>query len=210
MKFFLFLLLIAAGITGYFYYQKATLEREEHFWTNQCKEPLTALVRPSSEGIEPDEAAFFKFLLVLHKAQAAKMDLSKIFTSACTELGVGDDATSVYWESVNTDFTTANDLKIFDDPDNLINLERGDSPVITNSDWKGEKLGLLQIVPPLLAPEASKSLANLVLVPEIVRNATPQTVTSTVVDRSYQLMSHGIVTRTSHDHILAAKATDTN
>jgi hypothetical protein len=138
------------------------------------------------------------------------MDVATIFTNACTEMGIDESLSSIYWENVNTSFTTANNFKVFDDPDNLINMERGESPIIADSNWKGEKLALLPIVPPLLEPEVAKSLANLVLVPEIVRNATPQTVTAAAVERSYLLMNHHLATRESHDRVVAAKQSEKN
>jgi len=205
MRFILVLLIIAGIIAGYILFQKDVKEKESHYWMTQCKSQLSNFVGPgASRSLDPDEASLFKILLFLHKTQHDGMDISQMITDACSELNLDDSAASLIKDSLMNDLASANDLKVFDDPANLMNLEHGETAIIAAPSWKGEKLVVIQIVPPLLAPEAAQCLANLVIVPEVVRDAWTQEITPYTVERSSILMGKRFITRESHERVVAA------
>lgn len=205
MRFFLVLLVIVGIIAGYILFQKDVKEKEGHYWMTQCKSQLSNFVGPgASRNLDPDEASFFKLLLFLHKTQHDGIDVSQMIADACTELNLDDSAAALVKDSLLNALTAANELKVFDDPANLMNLEHGETAIIAAPSWKGEKLVLIQIVPPLLAPEAAQCLANLVIAPEVVRDARTQEITPYTVERSSVLMSKHLITRESNERVIAA------
>jgi hypothetical protein len=205
MRFFLVLLIIAGFIAGYFLIENNRREHEERFWMNQCKDQLVHFIGPNvSHSLTPDEPSFFKLLLFLHTAEHQGKDITKILNDVFTDMNIDDYTSGFLRENILNDLKTANDLKIFDDPANLMNLEHGETAIVATPGWQGEKLVLLQIVPPLYAPEASQCLGNLVLAPELVRDAWPQEITPYVLERGTILQSRRCITRESFERIASA------
>jgi hypothetical protein len=205
MRFFLVLLVIAGFISGYFLIQQNRREQEERFRMNLCKDQLVHFIGPGvSRSLTPDEPSYFKLLLFLHTADHDGKDVPKILTDTLSDLNVEDYLAAFLQENIMSNLRAANELKIFDDPANLMNLEHGETAIIATPGWKGEKLVLLQIVPPLYAPEASQCLANLMLAPELVRDAWPQEITPYIQERGSILLGKHLITRESYERIVAA------
>jgi hypothetical protein len=59
---------------------------------------------------------------------------------------------------------------VFQDPANLLKMERGDPPIALSSGWEDEPLVVGYKISPLLGAELSATLPNMVIMPESVRN----------------------------------------
>jgi hypothetical protein len=59
---------------------------------------------------------------------------------------------------------------VFQDPANLLKMERGDPPIAISPGWEDELLVVGYKISPLLGAELSATLPNMVIMPESVRN----------------------------------------
>jgi hypothetical protein len=205
MRFLVTLLLFAGIISGFYLFENWRRERTDRYWAGECRKWVEPLARrqAGSASLQPDEAAFFRMLYLLQKARAAGVDLSKMVSDACDALDLQDGAGLVK-ESIEASYEMAKRLQLFDDIGNMISLERGEPAFIRAVGWQDEKIAVAQVVPPLLAPEAARHLANLQLMPACVRDAQGETVTAFGVDRARALERAHVIGRESLERVLAA------
>ncbi|MCE9520350.1 MAG: hypothetical protein K8R87_12460 [Verrucomicrobia bacterium] len=206
MRIILTLLIIAGLIAGYFKFETWRQERTEKYWAGECRKWMEPLTREREKPVPlvPDEAAFFKLIYFLQKAKIAGVDLPKMIAAACVQLELPEEAGQVISKNVEESYEKAQKLQLLDDMVNMINLERGEAALIKSPGWLDEKVAVGQVVPVALAPEAACHLANLQLMPAVVRDAQGNTVTESIVARATALESMHVITRESLDRVKAA------
>ncbi len=207
MRTFLVLLVAVGILCGWFILQRNNREREEHYWISELKSHLKGMqMDPTSTQPEARESSLFKLAIFLHEAEAAKVDIPKVVEEYGTAEGMDEAVWGMIRDAIQTDMDTLKGFAIFDEPSNLMKLERGEAPVIPAGPWKGQKLAVAQIVSGLLAPEAAQSLPNLVIVPTIVRDAWSEVVTGSTVDIAYNLQRNHFMSKESLERVIAARA----
>ena len=206
MRVFLILVIGVGLVCGWFILQRDKREREERYWATELKTHLHGMLgEPDSRHPQVEEPLVFKLLAFMHKAEASHVDFSKMISDACADLSLDDSAANLVKDSLMSNFSAAKGLGVFDDPENLMKLDRGDAPTTSANGWKGEKLAVAQVVPGQLAPDAAQCLPNLVVVPALVRDAWSDLVTSTTLDRAFALQQNHFMSKGSLDQVTAAK-----
>lgn len=207
MRTFLVLLVAVGILCGWLILQRNNREREDQYWRSELKNHLKAMqMDPAATQPEVRESNMFKLLIFLHEAEVAKVEIPKLVEEYGLEAGMDDTMWGMIRDAVQTDMETAKGFGIFDEPSNLMKLERGEAPVITSGPWKGQKVAVAQIISGLLAPEAAQSLPNLVVVPAIVRDAWSEVVTTSTVDIAYNLQRNRFMSKESLERVVAARA----
>lgn len=210
MRIILILIVMAGLYAGWLLVQQNRQEKEEKYWVKELATRLQKVTgSQSSRDPETNEAPLFRLVYFLYKADNAKMDMPKLINEACEEINLDSNAASVLLENLMDDLNAAKRFEVFNDPINLMNLERGDTATIAGGGWKGEKLAVAQQISGLLAPEAAQCAANLVLVPAMVRDAWDDSVTHFTVERAYVLQRAHFISKESYDRIAALKPVPT-
>lgn len=169
-------LVIFGGIVSVFFVARdyfAAQKIRTNPWVQDMRDVISQTLKPSVEpdAEDPwfaDEGRFFSLLAMMHEVERGKYDLESTVGSAVNVAKPG--VARMIADSLKESYQTAKTLGVFKEPGNLLAMERGDAPVATAAGWEEEKLTVGHRVSPLLAPEAARSLANLVLMPESVRD----------------------------------------
>jgi hypothetical protein len=208
MKFLTFVLVLACAIYGYYTIPPYLQKRHEHFWAA----PLAAHIEKQTKGVlqagnptQPDEANFFWILFYLNKAESAHEDLRTLVGNACMEAELGDSLASVVKDSLLVNYEAAKKLRLFEEATNVIKLEQGEPALIKFPGLEDMKVTVGYVVLPTLAPEAANSLPNLLLLPEMVRNAQSDAVTTYVIERASAFENIGVIKRDSLERIRLLK-----
>jgi hypothetical protein len=195
---------IAGAVAGWLLIKQNRLEHEQRFWMGELRQHMKNFQGPTaSRSLLPDEVSFHHLLSFLHKAEASGVDMDKMISDACQDMGLDDSTTSLIRDGLNNDIKMAKKLQLFDDQVNLINLEHGEPAIVGAPGFRGEKTAVAQIISPVYAPEASQSLANLILVPASVRDAWGD-ITDGIETFAHELATGHIMTKESLDRVMAA------
>jgi len=171
---FLTTIIIGLGIAGLFFVARdyfASQKLKKNPWIEDIRYLVTHAQQKEAEGgtNDPwfvDEGRFFTLLASMHETERTKYDLESTLMSACS----GIPSSKLVQESLLANYAMAKTLGVFNQPSNLLAMENGDAPVATARGWEDHKLVVGHRISPLLAPEAAKSLVNMLLMPEALRD----------------------------------------
>jgi hypothetical protein len=205
MRFLFVLLVVIALVAGYYTYQKDRREHEENYWMHRARDLIVKFTPTgATKNLQPDEGTYFRLVLLVKRAKDAGVDADKAISDACNDLNFGE-GTEPARQSIMDSYERAVTLRVFDDPAGLMNLEHGETTTIAAPQWRGEKLAVVQLIPPWLAPEAAQSLPNLALVPVIVRDAWGHNISPDLFDRAHKFYSRHLITKESYERINSLK-----
>jgi hypothetical protein len=149
-----------------------------------------------------DEGRFFRILGIMHETEQDKYELdSTLLTAATGSSGVRPGEAKMIVDALMESYQLAKTLGVFADTNNLLLLDRGEAPVATARGWEDEKLSVGQRISPLLAPEAARSLVNLILMPESMRDLQGIKVTDFTTDNIKKWRAENIITPLSAEAI---------
>lgn len=169
------IIVVAFGIyAGWELFQKDRQQKVAAAWASECAKIIESQARGTPNSVSPglaDEGAFFKTMHFLHKADVAGYSVGEVAGAACDQLGIGGEVKSLIVSSLSTNYATAKQLRLFEEPFNAVRLEQGLSGMVALAGWEDEPVGVGHLVPPYLAPDLANSLANLILMPVSVRDS---------------------------------------
>jgi hypothetical protein len=166
---------IALLVGGYFYY--------DHWHKqNESEKRMIAMLDliqenkelPENASIERAGGPLFKLMVKLQNygtyENVTDFDglLNSIFKRAVQEERVAESEQEAFKTAILTNRKLCLAYGVFDDSEGFLMMENGRSPKVNKGAFKGDKLIVGHFVPPMLAPEAKNSFANLVLTPESI------------------------------------------
>jgi uncharacterized protein YneF (UPF0154 family) len=167
-------IVIGLGIAGLFFVARDYFEEQKvkkNPWIEEIRYLVTGAQEKDAEGSvnDPwfaDEGRFFSLLAMMHETERTQYDLENTLMSACS----GIPASQLVQDALLNNYQLAKTFRVFDQPTNLLAMENGDPPVAVARGWEDHKLVIGHRISPLLAPEAAKSLVNMLLMPEALRD----------------------------------------
>jgi hypothetical protein len=169
-------IIILLGCLGAYFLVKEKLEEKkirDNPWMQKMRPLISAHLNATVDS--QSEAPWYVMegtfmTLLCHMNQAVKANYTLQDTLAGAMAGVKSGQVKMIQDSLLKNYEVADNLGVFDDPANLVRMERGEGPVAKSEGWEDEKLTVGHVLSPILAPEACSSLVNLVLMPESVRD----------------------------------------
>jgi hypothetical protein len=137
---------------------------------------------------------------MMHEAERGKYNVQDTLNSAAGA-APGAGQSKMIADTLMENYQLAQRLGVFDEPANVLAMERGDAPVATVAGWEDEKLAVTHRVSPLLAPEAARSLANLILIPEALRDAQLPGAIGFTTDTIKKWVKEGLISPVSAEAI---------
>ena len=141
MRFFLTLLIVSGVVSGAFLLRDKREAMQMQAWAVQ----LMPFVKPLTDGTQnaaapalPDEASFFYLLCMLYTLEQHRLDLRHVLQETCSRLGMLGEKADLVQETLLENYETAKRFHMFDEPSNLVKLERGEPVPIQVRGWEGE------------------------------------------------------------------------
>ena len=206
MRTFLPILLICGLVAGYFSYKKWRTKQTERYWADQFRahvEPFNG--RSGGSDLFPDEAAFFRLIYFIDHAEKQGVDVPKMMDQGCELMGFDFDGAATIKQGVQDNMNQARKFGILEGISDLLSLEKGDAPTISSGDWAGQKIVVGQKVSPVLASESALHIANLQLMPEIIRAADEPRVSPGTEGTVRALQNKNVIKSSSLDRINTMK-----
>jgi hypothetical protein len=144
------------------------------------------------------------FLRLLHMSLSAERDGYKIedtVKEAARSAGISSTHAAYVSQAILDSIAQGRRMQAFNEPQNLLAMERGEPPAAHAAGWEDEKLVVGNIIPPSLAPEAANALANMQLIPESVREIQGDYITAPQLDVARQWLQQKIITPESMNAI---------
>lgn len=130
----------------------------------------------------------------LYDADQAGRNLTNVLATALWTVYRNESQRDLVQSSLLRNFTIARQLGLLTNAhQNLEQLHRGRSPVITSGPYAGEKTEVDHIVPRSIAPETDNELANLELMPASLNRKKSDRVTSRQVAHAEKLFAAGLL-----------------
>jgi hypothetical protein len=198
---FLAFLIILGGVVGglmlYKDYAKQTKESR-----NTAAEEIGRIVQDMRSREAPgtvddlvlaNEDVVFRMLYQLHQAKKNHYSVEDTLKSTIS----GRNGRPVVEQMVEN-FRVAESLGVFKDLTNLLKLEQGQPPIATAPGWEDEPLAVGYLLSPTFAPEAATSLANLQVMPAVVRDMQSTELGSFSSENSKRWLAEKIITPESY------------
>ena len=200
-RFFGFLIILGGLVGAFFVYQDYAAKTKER--RNVSAEEIRRIIASSlkldvSEDSESpwfaNEGALYRILGHLHTADKSNYSITDTLRSAVSGSGARTGEAKLMVEMLENNYEIAKKLDVFDDLSNVLKMEDGRAPIAKSKGWEDELLGVGHVLSPVLAPEASTSLANLVLMPSVARDMQTDDLNGFGYEHAKKWLSEQIIT----------------
>ncbi|MCB1210156.1 MAG: hypothetical protein KDK97_12550 [Verrucomicrobiales bacterium] len=199
MKLLLFVLFCAAAYFAGHYairqYEKEAEAKRSH-WPRQIAELMenhVARHAVAALSAEEGDATFYQILYQSHTAKEEVTDLGAMLREAATIAGATANEAGAIATSIEQNLAMARQLGVFEDITNLLRMERGEPPIAKAAGWEGEPLAIGHLIPPVLVPSLVRSLPNMVLEPQIVRDFQGDEITPEMLPTVRQFQGNRLI-----------------
>jgi hypothetical protein len=174
-RIFVFLLFLGAGYGTYqiFLDYKAKQKEERNVWPSK----LSGLMSLHSSRkllageLFGTESSFLQLLYLCYQIDQDGYPLLDTLKRGASMGGADSTEAPLMAASILDNYNRARStFGVFQDPANLLKMERGDPPIAISPGWEDELLVVGYKISPLLGAELSATLPNMVIMPESVRN----------------------------------------
>ena len=214
MSRFIGFLIILAGMAGcYFVYQDyAEKQKDKH---NHWADVFRALIHEHASEARLDgkeeawfasNSSFFRIIGLMHEAEHHKYSVADTVKLATSGAGMTPGVAKMVADLLVENHRIAQQLGVYDDLQNMLRMERGEAPVSAAKGWEDEPLAVGYLLSPLVAPEAARSLVNLVLMPKSMRDMQTDDLVGFTPDMSKKWLNERIITPDTHQAILTILA----
>lgn len=200
-----FLILIGGLSGGYMLYKDyAAKEKEKR---NPAAEEIRRIV---SDTLKPQnlvdkedpwyssESALFRILSYLYKAEQEHYSIGDTIKSALSGSGARAGESKIIATMLEDNYALAKKLGIFNELGNVMKMREGMAPVAKAKGWEDEHIVAGHLLTPMIAPEAARSLANLVIMPASVRDMQTDDLNGFTIEQSRKWLSERIIEPESH------------
>lgn len=169
------LLFLGAGYGTYqiFLDYKSKQKEERNQWPNKLS-PIIALHTSKkllAGELFGNQSSFLQLLYLCHQIDQDGYPLLDTLKRGASLSGADATEAPLLAAAILDNYNRArSNFGIFQDPANLLKLERGEPPTALSPGWEDELLVVGYKISPLLGAELSATLPNMVIMPESVRN----------------------------------------
>jgi len=203
-------LIIMGGIAGiYFVYQDYAAQQK--LKNNHWADDLRLVIKSHSTDASAadagpvsaaEETAYFRMLGVMYASERHGFSAGETVKNGFSGSGLRPGESKMAADLLMENYRTAKQLGVFNSTQNVLKLERGESPVCDAKGWEDEPLSLGHVLSPVVAPEASLSLANMVLMPRVMRDMQNEDLTGFSPELAKKWLSERIIKPETHSIIM--------
>jgi hypothetical protein len=169
------LLFLGAGYGTYqiFLDYKAKQKEERNVWPGKLSDlmSLHSSKKLLAGELYGTESSFLQLLYLCHQIDQDGYPLLDTLKRGASLGGADGTEAPLMAAAILDNYNRARSIfGVFQDPANLLKMERGDPPIALSSGWEDEPLVVGYKISPLLGAELSATLPNMVIMPESVRN----------------------------------------
>lgn len=194
--------IILGGLIGAFFVYKdyaAKTKERRNASAEEIRRVISASLKAEDlEGSEApwfaNEGSVFRIMAHLHNAEKSHYNVSDTVRNAVSGSGARSGEGKLIAEMLSANYSIAKKLGVFDDLSNVLKMEQGRAPTARATGWEDEILAVGHVLTPVLAPEASTSLANLVLMPATARDLQNDDLNGFGFEQAKKWLSEQIIT----------------
>ena len=139
------------------------------------------------------EAALFRILAYLHTAEQEKYSVGETIDAAISGSGARPGEAKIISNMLEESYALARKFGIFNELSNIMKMRDGINPTAKAKGWEDERIVAGRLLTPTIAPEAARSLANLVLMPASVRDMQSDDLAGFTSEQSKKWLAERII-----------------
>lgn len=139
------------------------------------------------------EAALFRILAYLHTAEQEKYSVGDTIDAALSGSGARPGEAKIISNMIEENYALARKFGIFNELSNIMKMRDGFNPTAKAKGWEDERIVAGHLLTPTIAPEAARSLANLVLMPVSVRDMQSDDLAGFTSEQSKKWLAERII-----------------
>ena len=139
------------------------------------------------------EAALFRILAYLHTAEQEKYSVGETIDAAISGSGARPGEAKIISNMLEESYALARKFGIFNELSNIMKMRDGINPTAKAKGWEDERIVAGHLLTPTIAPEAARSLANLVLMPASVRDMQSDDLAGFTSEQSKKWLAERII-----------------
>jgi hypothetical protein len=202
-------IVIILGMLGLYnvYQGYAAKEKERrNIYVDQIRRVVNASIKAAADTEDEQpwasaEGDVFRILASLKQAEDAKYGIVDTLKQACSGAATPGQGRLIA-ERMNANYAIAKELGAFSSLNNVLRMQDGNSPTLNAKGWEDEPLSVGHIISPVLAPEASRSLVNLVVMPQIARDTQTVEPQAFAFDHAKKWLSERVITPDSYTAVV--------
>ncbi len=210
MSRFIGTLIVAGGMVGsYFVYQdfaKKQQQKHNHFADDMKQLMIDHGAESQLEGKDApwfgNDGTFFRILGLMHDAERHKYSVADTVKNAVTAIGAKPGEAKLIIDMLTDNYRVAKQMGVFDDLSNMLRLEQGKAPISKAEGWEDETLTVGHLLSPVVAPEASLSFANILLMPKCMRDMQSDDLNGFTPEMAKRWLGERIITPESYQAII--------
>ncbi|MDB6075861.1 MAG: hypothetical protein JWO89_3501 [Verrucomicrobiaceae bacterium] len=203
-------LIVAGGLAGsYFVYQDFAAKQQQkhnHFADDVKQLMIDHGAESQLEGRDApwfgNDGTFFRILGLMHDAERHKYSAADTIKNAVAGIGARPGEAKLIQDMLADNYRLAKQMGVFDDMSNMLRMENGKPPISKAEGWEDEPLTVGHLLSPVIAPEASLSFANVLLMPKCMRDMQSDDLNGFTPDMAKKWLSERIITPESHAAIM--------
>lgn len=200
-----FLIIIGGLSGGYMLYQDYAAKEKERRnpAADEIRRVIAETLKPQNLSNTEDpwyasEAALFRILAYLNTAEQEKYSVGETINAAVSESGARPGVGKIIGSMLEENYALAKRLGIFNELGNVMKMRDGLNPTAKAKGWEDERIVAGHLLSPTIAPEAARSLANLVLMPASVRDMQSDDLSGFTSEQSKKWLAERIIEPASH------------
>lgn len=206
-----FLIILGGFLGGYMLFQdyaKGVKVRNNH-WGEDLRGVVKAYSSDALAAVNDapgvsDAVSYYRMLGVMNAAERHGYSVGDTVRTGFSGCGLPPGQAKMAIDLVLENYNIAKRLGVFDSPQNVLRLERGEAPLCAAKGWDDEPLVLGHLLSPVLAPEAAFSLVNVVLMPKCARDTQNEEPTGFTPEMARKWAAEHVITPDSLQAIYAA------
>jgi len=199
-------LIIIGGMSGaYMLYMDYTSKEKEkrNPSADEIRRVITSTLKPQDLTDTEDpwyssEAAVFRILGFLHQAEEQRYSVGETIKVAVSGSGARPGEAKIIADMLEENYSLAKKLGVFNELANVMKMREGLAPTAKAKGWEDERLVVGHLLTPVIAPEAARSLANLVIMPASVRDMQTDDLGGFTLEQSKKWLAERIIVPDSH------------
>lgn len=200
------LLIIIGGLSGgYILYKDYSAKEKDRRnpSADEIRRIIADTLKPQDLASKEDpwyasEAAVFRILAYLHTAEQEHYSVGETIKTAVSGSGARAGQGKIITDMLEENYAIAKKLGIFEELSNIMKMRDGMNPTAKSKGWEDERVVVGHLLTPIIAPEAARSLANLVIMPAAVRDMQSDELAGFSLEQSKKWLAEHIIVPDSH------------
>lgn len=199
-----FLIIVGGLVGGYMLYLDYSAKEKDRRnpSADEIRRIIAGTLKPQNLSQQEDpwyanESSVFRIMAYLYQAEQEHYSVGETLKTATGGSGARPGQAKIIADTLEENYAIGKKLGIFE-LSNVLKMRDGMNPTAKAKGWEDERIVVGHLLTPIIAPEASRSLANLIIMPAAVRDMQSDDLAGFTLEQSKKWLADQIIVPDSH------------